>query len=142
VPEAVNAAQVEAEATGGALSGCSPTKAAVRSRRRVPAICTMVTTSGHDGSALAASLRRLIPTPVPHPRSIGVGVGASLILARNPMNTPSNPHQKRLIVDATEWTARLERLADMSKYSPEQPTSASPDDRPDHGASVDAGSTI
>jgi hypothetical protein len=54
------------------------------------------------------------------------------------MNTQSNPHQKRLIVDATEWTARFERLAGMSKYSVEQPTSASQDDRPDHGESVGA----
>jgi hypothetical protein len=54
------------------------------------------------------------------------------------MNTPSNPHQKRLIVDATEWTARLERLAGMSKYSLEQPTSASQVDRPDHDESAGA----
>jgi hypothetical protein len=54
------------------------------------------------------------------------------------MNTPGNPHKKRLIVDATEWTARLERLAGMSRYTLEQPTSASQYDLADHRESVDA----
>jgi hypothetical protein len=84
----------------------------------------------------SSSLRRLIPTHVPHPPSLGVG--SSLTLARNPMNTPSNPHQKRLIVDATEWTARLERLAGISRYSLGQPTSANQGDRADHDESVNA----
>jgi hypothetical protein len=33
---------------------------------------------------------------------------------------PRDPHQNRLIVDAIEWKARLERLAGMSRFELEQ----------------------
>jgi hypothetical protein len=51
------------------------------------------------------------------------------------MNIPSNLHQKRIVVDAIEWAARLERLAGMTRFSIEQPTTRQ-DEQPNGGVSV------
>jgi hypothetical protein len=48
---------------------------------------------------------------------------------------PRNPHQKRIVIDAVEWAARLEQLAGMSGLSIEQSTSRQ-DERLNDGASV------
>jgi hypothetical protein len=75
----------------------------------------------------------LIPTPcAPSP---SIGVGASLTLARNIMKIPRNPHQNRIVVDAIEWAARLERLAGMPRFPTEQ-SSSRQDEKPNSGASA------
>jgi hypothetical protein len=54
---------------------------------------------------------------------------------REPMSIPNNPHQKRLLMDAIEWSALLERLAGMARFSTEQSTSTHQEGAPKSGPS-------